>query len=300
MFNKKTHSRLGWQGGYSLVELVIVLALLGVILAIGYNFYFYTTQAFKEGEKQAAVQQNVRVVADFITKELRYASIIQILDSSASIPAAGSIFDDFNYIFINSTGSVEHRSKTGSRIIFSSDINQSKITQIEFNIGNSGDRALAFNISGTHSDGTHPFSVTSEILGENLAMLGFSVNDLFGSSSDGFAVRYIKDLHPIPSLSAMPFAIDMSLPIPEITLVLTAGKFTATVDTLSHEIKLGGHFADAGFTIGPVSLLNPNILKLQLVNPVATSSATVGTITVPLDLTDVNLDLTTEITIINP
>lgn len=301
MSRKPVQLHLNKQHGYSLAELVIVLALLSVILALGYSFYFNTTRAFIVGEKQAAVQQNVRVVADYITKELRYASIIQILDSSASIPAEGSILDDFTYIFVNNNGSVEQRSKTGSRIIFNSDINQSKITEIEFEIGTSGNRALAFTVSGTHFDGTHPFSVKSEFVGENLSMLGSSVNDLFGDLSDGFALRYIKNLYPIPSLSAMPFAIvRSSLTIPEITLVLTAGEFTALDGELKDDIILDEYFANS--TIHSVSRLitSPNIIRLQLINLPITSNNAIGTITLPHHLTDVDIDLTTEITIIYP
>lgn len=82
------------QKGLSLVELLIVLALLGIILAVGYNYFYFGTQAFARGERYAIAQQASRHASDIITREIRFAHEIEIN------PTGGISVDDFDYIYL--------------------------------------------------------------------------------------------------------------------------------------------------------------------------------------------------------
>ncbi len=66
------------QDGLSLVELVIVLALLGIVLALGYMYLDFGAQAFDRGEEKTIAQKALRFTSNFLTSELRFAKEVEI------------------------------------------------------------------------------------------------------------------------------------------------------------------------------------------------------------------------------
>ena len=93
------------QSGVTLVELIIALSLLAVVIALGYNYYFFGASTFERGEGRANVQQNIRLAADFMSNQLRYAQNMEILDAP---PDPGSYEDDYNYILVSNEGQITH------------------------------------------------------------------------------------------------------------------------------------------------------------------------------------------------
>jgi len=83
------------QDGFTVVELMIALALLLIILATGYMFFGFGFRSFNRGEQRAIAQQSIRTAAAFISSEIRYANLITIN------PETVSTSDDFNYIYLN-------------------------------------------------------------------------------------------------------------------------------------------------------------------------------------------------------
>ncbi len=102
------------QGGFTVIELVLALFILGLVLAGAYSFFIFSWSSFDRGSSRAVVQNNLRMAAEEITKEVRYAESIEIIDSEA-IP--GSAENDDVYIFLNNNGRIERKDSSGSRII---------------------------------------------------------------------------------------------------------------------------------------------------------------------------------------
>ncbi len=73
------------QRGYSLVELMIVCAVLGVILAGIFVMQQQGVQAYLLGSHRVEVQQNNRVALDLMVKELRSALSITTLGSATDL-----------------------------------------------------------------------------------------------------------------------------------------------------------------------------------------------------------------------
>lgn len=69
------------ERGFLLTELTVTIALLVVVLAVGFIFFFFCQRSFSEGEKKTIVQSNVRLAANYITKEVRYADKISTTDT---------------------------------------------------------------------------------------------------------------------------------------------------------------------------------------------------------------------------
>ncbi len=65
------------EKGFTLVELLAAVTLYTILLGSVFSLYFFGVNAYKMGSIRMDLQQNVRVAADFITRELRYAHQLQ-------------------------------------------------------------------------------------------------------------------------------------------------------------------------------------------------------------------------------
>ncbi|RQD73054.1 MAG: prepilin-type N-terminal cleavage/methylation domain-containing protein [Candidatus Syntrophonatronum acetioxidans] len=100
------------QEGLTLVELVIVLSLLSIILALGYMYYDFGVQAFERGEHRTIAQKAVRLTADFITSEIRYAKEIEINPEEA--PPEGNGDNGYRFIY-EEDNSIIYQDEKGSK-----------------------------------------------------------------------------------------------------------------------------------------------------------------------------------------
>lgn len=70
--------------GLTVIELVIALSLMGIILAIGYNFLFINYKAYQTGEALSEVQFDTRMASDYIFFELKNANKVSLTDTTLS------------------------------------------------------------------------------------------------------------------------------------------------------------------------------------------------------------------------
>lgn len=103
--------------GVTLIELLIVLAILGIALSLGFSFSIFGMRTFDGGINKSEIQFDARMVSKFLTDELRNAISLELIDIPASFTN-----DNFNYIYIiNNT--LVHRyngvvtNKTGPTLI---------------------------------------------------------------------------------------------------------------------------------------------------------------------------------------
>jgi prepilin-type N-terminal cleavage/methylation domain-containing protein len=68
--------------GITLVELVIALAILGIVLTIGYNLFFAGIKSYGRQLDNADNQARARQVIRQLTREIRRADQIDIIDDS--------------------------------------------------------------------------------------------------------------------------------------------------------------------------------------------------------------------------
>ncbi|MDW7728824.1 MAG: cadherin-like beta sandwich domain-containing protein [Bacillota bacterium] len=79
-YEKKVNCFIGNNSGLTLIELLIVMVLLVIVLFMGFTFYSYGILTFRYGEKQADIQQNARIVTEFISNSVRTAERVIIID----------------------------------------------------------------------------------------------------------------------------------------------------------------------------------------------------------------------------
>ncbi len=71
--------------GFSLIELMIALTLLGGVLAVAYSLHHYGIVSFDRGQDQLARQREMRLVARLLSEKIRYAETIKIIDADAPV-----------------------------------------------------------------------------------------------------------------------------------------------------------------------------------------------------------------------
>lgn len=101
------------QAGLTVVELLIAVTILVFVLAGAYTFFSFGWSSFDRGTDRAVVQNNLRMAAEAITKEVRFAEGISIIDAS-DVP--DPVVDD-TYLFINNDSRIEKKDSNGSSII---------------------------------------------------------------------------------------------------------------------------------------------------------------------------------------
>ncbi len=216
------------KNGISLVELLIVLLILNIILALGYMFYSFAMRSYNVGEARSNVQQNVRIASDYISRQLRYAFEVQILDSSFAIPTTVDSDDDFNYIFINENNAIEHRHKDGSYVIFGGESSGVETDYLEFEISEAegGESILKYTISAISVGAVYQeYSLVSELFINNLSLLDNKIKNV--DVTTGTAIRFISNPDAPASVLALPTVIESGSIATNLTftLVLSFAKF---------------------------------------------------------------------------
>jgi prepilin-type N-terminal cleavage/methylation domain-containing protein len=86
------------DGGFSLVEVLMALAILGLAIAAIFGYFFAGTRAWQKGVERMDHQQNGRIAMDKIAAELRYASFVDVSPDGQELRYV-LINDDTVYLF---------------------------------------------------------------------------------------------------------------------------------------------------------------------------------------------------------
>jgi len=95
------------QRGFTLVELLIVLALLGLVLAVAWGIFSLTMNAWNIWQTRQEAEAAVRLTSQIITHELDYASFLEIRENNHWVNnTENKLKENDRFIFVNETGSV--------------------------------------------------------------------------------------------------------------------------------------------------------------------------------------------------
>lgn len=168
------------RNGVTLVELLVVLGIIGIVAIIAFSIYLFSARTYAKGTDQSSAQFDVRMTADYITREVRYATEVEILNGAADVPAI--ITSDDIYIFAGTAnGNIIYRDSSGSRTIageISGDMIFEKKTLSK----------LYFNITGNYTG--QNFDINSEVAVLNLPKTGAIICNT--GTGFGKAIRYKK------------------------------------------------------------------------------------------------------------
>lgn len=168
--------------GMTLVELIVAMAIAGVVLSGAFSIMLFGYKVFGIGNRQYASQSNIRLAATQLTDEIRYAVDIEILSSmDAAAEADPSTIPYYvNYIFYNEDQqTVVILNRAGIRKVFV----QPDCAML-FSKTTSDDTIRM--VLSTNNDGQN-FSVDSDIFCLNMAK---GVLDGITGEASGPAIRF--------------------------------------------------------------------------------------------------------------
>lgn len=164
------------KNGFTLVELIIVIAIMGVILAAVTTMFFFSNDTFGKTSDQQTVQSDVRLISTFIEDELQYAHELEVLSAIPVTPEATKRYiylENDRIMFKEENASVEEIKSAFDFIDYT----------LTFNKYNS--TVLNYQLTGEFDESS--FTVDSDIEVLNMKMTS-SDSEIIGTS--GIGVKY--------------------------------------------------------------------------------------------------------------
>ncbi|KJS70370.1 MAG: hypothetical protein JL56_17165 [Desulfotomaculum sp. BICA1-6] len=168
--------------GFSLVEMMVALAILGIVLALGFQFYAFGANSFNAGQSQSNVQQNTRLAASIISKEVRFVDSLEIINVNESY----TFSPEKRYIYVKDDSFKIRKNGVEESILES--ISNNIIFSLEFIRDKKGDRVLYFEVSADNSGRIS--TVDSEVQILNIEDVGIKPMEPENSAFSGNAICY--------------------------------------------------------------------------------------------------------------
>jgi prepilin-type N-terminal cleavage/methylation domain-containing protein len=150
--NKK---KLDFKSGFTLIELIVTIAILGIVLTMAYSMGAFANISFNNGSAKSHIQSNIRLMSNYITKEIRYSSDVTILKT---MPDDEDIKPNKKYIYIDNEMLMQYANGKATKIF--EDTSSNIVTTLKFEIQDS--KTVNFNIQETLKNQT--FQLGSTIL----------------------------------------------------------------------------------------------------------------------------------------
>ncbi len=95
------------KNGFTLVEIIVVVALFGLAILVAYNLLFFCTRSFSDVVTQAMLHRNARLASSIIVNEVRNAKAVSVSTSQEGLGTD----DQLDYTTVFPIGSDERRIK---------------------------------------------------------------------------------------------------------------------------------------------------------------------------------------------
>lgn len=161
------------EWGFSLVEVMVTIVLLGLVMGSLASLFSFGTALYASNEKQANIQQDVRLAARIISEAIRYARSIEILAEAGMDEEENGV--DKPLIYVKEHKIIKKENGREAVIAGHDEVEFSLLFQTE------ASRILGFTITST--SGKQQYSISSSVLGLNL--------EYELPMSDGIAIRYV-------------------------------------------------------------------------------------------------------------
>ncbi|WP_225624098.1 PilW family protein [Thermoanaerobacterium thermosaccharolyticum] len=136
--------------GITLVELLVTLALLGIVISIYSSLYYSGYKSYKSTQDNIDIEQNVRYAMNYIINQIdKGPSSINIIDNGHGLVIDG------NYIQLDTKNNKIYLDQNQGHEIATN--------IVEFNVRLKNDKILNIEIVGQNSNGTGRFSLTTDI-----------------------------------------------------------------------------------------------------------------------------------------
>ena len=145
------------QKGFTLVELIVVLAIIALVMGVMSSVFIAATKTFEKGLDQYDLQANIRLASDFIINEVRNASEISLTRPDSP--------NDYNKIFFKNN-MVSYKPAGSARIDLTPAIIDVR-RDINFSLTQTGSQyMLEITIEAVQDE--NDYSITTQVLLNNV------------------------------------------------------------------------------------------------------------------------------------
>ncbi|MGM0395603.1 MAG: PilW family protein [Bacillota bacterium] len=183
--------------GVTLIELVLVLALISLVLSGIYSMFIFGNSTFKGGSDQFDLQNDIRFALESLTNDLRYATKLEIIHLTEEEKIDYKVLTDGiyekidnpyeTYVFYDSNSSSVVKLSRETTINYA--VKSDDASVLSFS-NTSADR-LKYELKGIYDISNKEFDVNSEILLLNIMTGSSGIIDSSGYD-DGNAIKYVS------------------------------------------------------------------------------------------------------------
>lgn len=196
MLNDYTCTINRGRKGFTLVETIIVLALISIVGLIAFSINLFGNKVFGKSSDKYNLISETNLASEYITKYIRFAYGVEILDKDDEIPSSTKIADssdpENSYIFVEKASgkcSINYRDKNGTKKV-------AEFTDCTLNFERTNNnKALIFTIDSRYKN--EKYSVNSGVVPINLFIQ--SDSDIVDNTGveNGVALRIVNKVSTI-------------------------------------------------------------------------------------------------------
>ncbi|MDX1358463.1 MAG: prepilin-type N-terminal cleavage/methylation domain-containing protein, partial [Clostridia bacterium] len=268
--------------GFSLLELIITIFLVFILFSVAYTILSIGNNNFTRGTAKTHLQQNARILDEYIQTYLRKATNI-VVSANEGDKLEYTIEIEDNVANVNSDG-------------LTADV----IDEIQIRVDESGDKPILEYIIET-STGEETYQLTNSIVLNNMAPDYFAGNFSSFTALGSMALTYSSDMIVLldRSLSVNPDDVEKSISYTGddyllFTFTLEGDNFVTGLDAM--DATLSGGLSD--LDVLDFSWSNDTLAKIQLGNGEVSDVIGTGSITIAEDAFEVGGELTVEVNIV--
>jgi len=167
------------EQGFTLMETIIAIAIIGLVITLSFSLLVFGQNYFSNSNTQYGIQNDGRITSSYLSKELRFATDIEIIDKGTAVSEIASD-EPYSYFYINDGKLYNfiYENTDYKQVVFGSSISNSNSKFEKVN-----DETLRIVIESTEDNKN--YDIDTEITLENLKL-----NDINISGSLGTAVKY--------------------------------------------------------------------------------------------------------------
>lgn len=276
---------LNRKSGVTLIELLIALAIIGILLSTAFAFFLFENKTFSMGRDQYSTQADLRIANDYIVKSIRYATSIELSTTNPS-PIANT--DEHDYIFLDGD-TIVHSAYDGGGTRIEKSLGTGLLSTTSFwSKKNLNSQMVGINIFGEENG--QNFDLQSNIALPNIELKKQYIADTTGAKT----IKYKVDLSlstPAPPPPPPPPPPEGEETFVEATVIVTSNnnrEYRITLNSIPQNTTESGPQYTATFTV--LSNSSYPLVVEQKLN--ATTYKLVGNYTFDVNGTDVTKEIT--------
>ncbi len=172
--------------GFTLIEIIVAIVLVGLVSGMAYSLLMFSNRMLANSNKHYDVQNDIRLASSYLTKELRFATDLEIISVSDSKTEVTSGVTGYNYFYIEN-GIVNQAIYDETTASYSVKPISKLIMGTESSFVKDASKNNVLNLTLTANQEEKKYSVSTAIVLENFPLISSS-KAIVGNS--GLAVKY--------------------------------------------------------------------------------------------------------------